>query len=261
MTGSGRFTRLMCGAALLLGTLGAPLAAQESEAGDSAAATPPFDLYLTGGWSRLDLDGLNARLGSLTRAYTTFPEDVVTIGFGGHRTFRHVVLGIELSALLATSHADRADDRRGTLSGFWGALMIGYPLVNGRALHLYPLVEGGGAGTSLQVVRRDSPSWDDVLDLPGVKTTLTAGTVFGAAGLGADYRFRNGLLIGARGTWNFTPSTDSWRADGVEVLGGPDVRLSGPQVRLLVGWHVGRRADVRGRAGTSPRASSSSRRR
>ena len=51
-----------------------------------------------------------------------------------------------------------------------------------------------------------------------------------------DYTFRGGFFMGVRGTYGWTPETDSWSDESGEVLGGPEMDLSGPSVRLLLGF-------------------------
>lgn len=195
-----------------------------------------FRIYSLAGWAPVELDALNARLTSLPEPYTPIGEDMVMVGAGMHLRFSRMLVGGEGSILFSTDNAEFTDQRRARYSGAYGAVMLGFSVIGTDGLDIYPLIELGMAGVSLEVEERGAPTWDDMLAEPGRSTTLSTGTLFGGAGLGLDYAFRNGILVGLRGMWSYTPDMDEWDADGDDALGGPEVNLRGPSVRLLLGF-------------------------
>lgn len=195
-----------------------------------------FRLYGAAGWAPFELDALNARLASLPEPYSPVGEDMVVLGIGGHGRLNRILLGAEGNVFISTESADFAEDRRATFSAFAASFMVGLSLIATDGFDFYPLIQGGGAGASLEVVERGEPTWDEMLANPGQKTVLSSFTFYGAAGVGMDYAFRNGFFLGARGTWAVTPDADNWYSESGDVLGGPEVNLSGPNVRLLVGF-------------------------
>jgi|GEM_PF-691959 len=219
----------------LLAVTPAGALAQRAEAaeGDRPSAVRG---YAGIGWAQVDLDELNARLAAQPVPYGQFPEDVLTIGGGAHVRLGRFLVGGEVQFLAPLDRVEAGDVRRATLSGFTMALTTGWAVVATPALDVYPLIQLGGGGWSLDVEERASHPFDDVLNDPGRSAVMSAGTFYGAAGLGVDYAFARGFLLGLRGTWGVSPSTDDWTAEGDDVLGGPDVDLSGPRLRVLIGW-------------------------
>lgn len=193
-------------------------------------------VYGLGGWAPIDVDALNARLAGLREPYTPVTGDMVLAGAGMHVRFRRVLLGGEGALLYSTEDAEFEDERRARFSGAYGVVTLGFSILGTDGLDIYPLLQIGGAGLSLEVEERGAPTWDELLEEPGRSTLLSTGSIIGAAGLGLDYAFRNGILLGLRGTWNYTPHMDDWNADGDDVLGGPTIDMRGPSLRLLLGF-------------------------
>lgn len=222
-------------AALLI--LALPADAQQRRGMGGGAPSPsPVRAYGFAGWTSLDLDDLNARLTSLPEPYTEVAEDIVVIGGGAHIRLSRLLAGAEGAALISTDDAEFADERSAQFAGFYGAVTLGVSIIQSDALDIYPLIQLGGGGASLEVTERAAPAWDEVLAEPGQTTVMTTASLYGAGGLGIDYAFRSGFFMGLRGTWAYTPDSDNWNGEETEVLGGPEVSLSGPSVRLLLGF-------------------------
>ena len=223
------------GLCLVLALCASSLAAQQApEREEQRPESARF--YFGAGWATLDLDELNGRLAAQPEPYSAFPEDMLALGVGGHVRFQRFLLGGEGQALIATDEADFSDQRRARLSGFFAALTLGYAVVATPALDVYPLLQLGGGGVSMEIEERGDQGFDEVLSDPGLSTTITNSTFLGGAGLGLDYAFGNGLLIGVRGSYNVTPGADNWKGDERDILGGPDVELTGPVLRVMVGF-------------------------
>jgi hypothetical protein len=45
-----------------------------------------------------------------------------------------------------------------------------------------------------------------------------------------------GPTLGVRGGWVLSPIHGDWSLDGREILGGPDLGITGPYVRLFIGF-------------------------
>ena len=196
----------------------------------------PIRFYGAVGYAQIDADSLNARLAALPEPYSPVSEDMIVLGAGLHGRMDRVILGGEFSILASIEDAEAGDERNAKLSGFHGTGLLGFSILQTDGFDFYPLVQAGFAAVTLEVSERGDPTWDDVLGDPGRRSTLNAGTFYGAGGVGMDYTFRNGFFMGVRGTYGWTPKTDSWTEETGEVLGGPEMDLSGPSVRLLLGF-------------------------
>ena len=195
-----------------------------------------FRMYVEAGYAQMDLDGLNERLASLEEPYSPVSEDMAVFGFGLHGRLNRFILGGEAAIQASIEEAEAGDERKAEMSGFNASALLGFSLLQTDGFDFYPLVQLGYAAATIEVSERGDPTWDEVLADPGRQSTLSAGTFYGAGGVGLDYTFRNGFFMGLRGTYAYTPPADGWTEETGNVLGGPEVDLSGPSVRLLLGF-------------------------
>lgn len=193
-------------------------------------------LYLLGGYAQVQLDELNQRLADLPEPYSPVGEDLVLFGGGLHGRIDRVILGAEVATMYSIEDADMGDERSADLSGMTGTLAFGYSILHGRSFDFYPFVQLGGTGATLQVTQRADPSWDEVLGDPGRSSSLSTIMFHAGAGLGMDITFGGGLFLGLRGSWGYTPPRDSWSDEEGEIMGGPELDMSGPSVRLMLGF-------------------------
>jgi hypothetical protein len=226
----------------------AVVVAMQASASDAAAqlrpgmggprtdAAKPFRIYAALGYAQLDVDGLNARLAALDEPYSPVSEDLVTFGVGAHVRLSRLLLGGELGVGVSVEEAESGDERRAELSTFTGGVLVGFSILQTDGFDFYPLVQGGGVGTTLLVKERGDPAWDEVLGDPGRESSLSTAALWGAAGVGMDYAFRGGFFMGLRGTYGWTGDADDWSDETGEVLGGPAMNMTGPSVRLLIGY-------------------------
>jgi hypothetical protein len=232
-----RITQVLAGALTLVFLLSADAAAQVRPGmGGGPQPRTSLRFYGQGVYAQIDVDELNERLAGLDEPYSEVSEDMIGFGVGLHGRRGHFILGAEATFATSLEDAEVGEDRIGELSAFQGSALVGFSVIRTAGLDFYPLIQLGGAGASLEVRERGAPAWDDILADPGRRSTLTTGTFYGAAGAGLEYAFRNGFFVGARGTWAFTPKTDSWTEESGDVLGGPEMDLSGPSVRLMAGF-------------------------
>lgn len=195
-----------------------------------------FRMYGIAGYAQLDVDALNARLAGLDEPYSPVSEDMVVLGVGLHGRLRRFILGGEAAIQASIEDAEAGDERNAELSGFNGSALLGFSIIQSDGFDFYPLVQLGWASATLEVSERGDPTWDEVLGDPGRRSTMTTATFYGAGGVGMDYTFRRGFFIGVRGTYAYTPDMDNWTEETGNVLGGPEMNLSGPSVRLLLGF-------------------------
>lgn len=199
-------------------------------------AEPSVRLYAVGGYAQVQLDELNQRLAALPEPYSPVGEDLVLLGGGIHGRVDRFLLGIEVATMHSIEDGEMDDERTAKLTGMTGTLLVGLSLLQTDGFDFYPFVQLGGAGTTLEVEQRDDPTWEETLGDPGRSSSLTSAFLYGTAGVGMDYTFRNGFFLGVRGSWAYTPPSDGWSDEEGEVLGGPEMDLSGPSVRLLLGF-------------------------
>ncbi len=192
-------------------------------------------LYVVGGYAQVQLDEMNARLAGLDEPYSPVGEDLVLLGGGLHGRINRFILGVEVVTMHSIEDADMGDERTAKLSGMTGTLGFGYSLLQSRSFDFYPLVQIGGVGATLHVEQRDDPSWDEVLGDPGRSSSLSTIMFYGSAGVGMDFTFGNGFFLGLRGSWGYTPPRDSWSDEEGDILGGPELDMSGPSARLMLG--------------------------
>ena len=193
-------------------------------------------LYVLGGYAQVQLDDLNERLAALPEPYSPVGEDLVLFGGGLHGRIGRAILGIEVATLHSIEEAEMGDERTASLTGMNGTFGLGFSIVQSRSFDFYPLIQLGATAATLEVEQRDDPAWNDVLADPGRTSSLSSLMFYGSAGLGMDFTFRNGFFLGLRGSWGYTPPTDGWSDEKGEILGGPELDMSGPSVRLMLGF-------------------------
>lgn len=193
-------------------------------------------LYILGGYAQVQLDEMNGRLASLPEPYSPVGEDLVLFGGGLHGRIDRVILGIEVATMHSIEDGEMGDERTAKLSGMTGTFGFGFSILQSRRFDFYPLLQIGGTAATLEVAQRDDPTWDETLGDPGRTSSLSTLMLYGSAGLGMDFTFRNGFFLGLRGSWGYTPPTDGWSDEEGEILGGPEMDLSGPSVRIMLGF-------------------------
>lgn len=191
----------------------------------------------------LDLDEFNT--GLRQNGYPDFSGDLFSVGLGGHSTVNRFILGMEGHALMTGkknfTRANRNYQR--SLEAAYGFLNIGYQVIRHAGFSLYPLFGLGGGGVMLKITDRTTTAFDDVLANPGRSAQLrTSGFLFHAA-LGFDYlvatrRSENrtsGLVLGLRAGFAFAPHNGTWHLEESKISGGPEIGVTGPYIRLLLG--------------------------
>ncbi|GBC84359.1 hypothetical protein HRbin11_00784 [bacterium HR11] len=209
------------------------------------AQPPGFDRggagFFTLGLRWTDPGALNR---TLTRTgFAPLPDRFVSLGGGGWAVLGRLLLGGEGHGLLDRRTA--ADGREARLSGGYGFFDLGYVIARSSAWQAYGLVGLGGGRWSLRIQEAGRiPDFPDLLRRPAGGLRLTTGGFLLQAALGLDARvplvrrprYQGDFLLGLRVGYVWQPGEAAWRLEGTPVVGGPDFRLTGPAVRLSLGW-------------------------
>ncbi|MFQ5868629.1 MAG: hypothetical protein ACE5JC_01880 [Candidatus Zixiibacteriota bacterium] len=202
-----------------------------------------FRGYLMIGWSPIDIDDFNDRLGS--KGYSKHSDDFLSIGGGAHVIIKRIVLGGEGHALVVGNEEAiiPAGTFKTSLSGIYGFLNVGYLTYRQGDLHVYPLIGLGGGSMNLKI---GNAEFDEVLDNPRGNARLSSLGFLINLAVGADYfvelgeseKGNAGLVLGLRAGYTIAPTEGQWEAEGIQVSGGPDVGITGPYIRLMIGGGV-----------------------
>jgi len=195
--------------------------------------------YFMFGGSTIDIDKLNSRLAS--KGYPKFSDNFISIGGGGHGIINRIIIGGEGHGLISDELS--SGNYKTFLTAGYGFFDLGYIVFSTGALNIYPILGFGGGGMSLEILRRDSPTFDEVLDNPGRNTELSTGGFLLNVALGADYllvlgkdeKGLGGIVVGIRVGYTYSPIKGDWDLDGNDISGGPKVGITGPYIRLMFG--------------------------
>ena len=198
--------------------------------------------YFAIGWSALDLGPLNDVLAS--SGYRPISEDFLSLGGGGYAVLGRFVIGGQGHGYLGEGEdisLGGQNFRTDVLAGM-GFVDLGWVLWSGGGCSLTPLVGLGGGGMSLQIDALAAPTFGEVLAQPGHRSTLSTSAFL--LDLGASFDFllqrergerRGGPLFGVRVGWVLSPLHGGWELHGRDIAGGPDLGVTGPYVRILLG--------------------------
>ena len=124
---------------------------------------------------------------------------------------------------------------------------LGYLAFAQDGLHVYPLIGVGGGGGRLTFDNTADRSFDDLAANPRVGATALTGGFLMQVALGVDKLFvlgtrdeggrrrEGGVVVGVRAGYVFGPGQSNWGIGGTDVTGGPDLELTGPYVRVVIG--------------------------
>lgn len=229
-------SKLMIISILGLTLSAADLDAQHREHGSRRTAA----VYMTVGMSLLDTDGINNAL--TAQAYRSLSDRFFSLGAGGHLVLNQAVIGVEGQALLSEQASSTNDTFRATLSGRRSMLQFGYLVFEGDNLDLYPLLGVGYGSTALEILDPAAGNFDEVLADPRRGSVLHKGGPLLGAAVGGDWVFevaqgkRRGPALGFRLGYDYAPIESDWSLDGTPLLGGPELSLTGPYLRILFGF-------------------------
>lgn len=198
--------------------------------------------YLMFGGSQLDIDDLNNRL--VTNNYTPFPDEFGSIGFGFLYTEDSKWLVGGEGHFLVVEEQDNTlpmGNYQSMLTAAYGFFNVGYSLVSAHGLSVYPLAGVGVGGKWLQIGQND---FNDILTDPKRSADITSASFMFNFSLSAEYVFgskktdnyKSGFLLGCQAGYTVSPWNDLWTSDLLMVKGAPASGLTGPYIRLMIGF-------------------------
>ena len=192
------------------------------------------------GIGQFDLSNLNQRL--RTRGFETLDGSQVCFGGAGYGIVNgRILLGGEGSGF---GQDVASGTQKASLSGGWGFFDVGYVVLSRRNFNLFPLLGIGGGGFNFRIVEKAvSPTFDEILDNPKQEANIFTGSFLLNFALGVDYSLifgeskkgHGGLLLGILAGYIFDPIKADWKMGDADVLDGPDLRMTGPYVKLIIG--------------------------
>lgn len=197
--------------------------------------------YSIFGQGTLSLEDLNTKLKA--KGYTGFSETFFSVGGGGHYILENQwIIGGEAHTLIGED---------AITGNYISSLLVSYGFANaGRViwsaknLRVYPLVGLGGGGMRFRISEDVSAlSIDEVLDNPERSVSLSAGGMLLNFALGIDYLVpfsedengRGGMVLGIRAGYTLAPFKGSWSMKDIEISGAPEIGITGPYIRLIMG--------------------------
>jgi hypothetical protein len=221
-----RTPRYWAGTILLLGSLPfvpAPVSAQ---------VRGGFGFFAVGP-QRPDLHNLNRTLNATD--LPSLGNVFFSLGGGGGWLLDRFLLGGGGHGLLP--RRTTRSDRETRLRGGYGFFDIGYVFAARPRWRAYGLIGLGGGSWSLDVLQSGRiPDFSGLLERPAGAVRLETGGFLLQEAVGWHGWVRpRGLFWGLQVGYVWQPAGEAWRLAGASVVGGPDVRLTGPYVRFLIG--------------------------
>lgn len=196
------------------------------------------------GYSHYGLSGLNTAMQA--KGYSPFSEHSFAIGGNLELIFSHFITEFETNFAFTTPSLNA--DFISSLSEGNFLLNFGYEFKPIPRLRIYPLVGIGIGFLDLDFKRRARlPSFDEFLSNPGRQGHISDVFFTLNAALGLDWA-TDFCLIGVRGGYLWTPASNWWQLQeatnggnddstrSIPVAGGPDISLSGPYVKVMLGF-------------------------
>lgn len=195
--------------------------------------------YFMFGGKIIDIKSLNSRLER--KGYSKLSDNFISLGGGGHGIIGRVIIGGEGHGLIGRETT--SGSYKTSIGAGYGFFNFGYIVYSSKRLSVYPLLGLGGGGMSLEIIEREPISFDEVLDNPKRSAELSICGFLLNLALGIDYLLKlggdekgeGGLVFGLRIGYTLTPIKGSWEMDGIDISGGPEIGITGPYIRLMIG--------------------------
>lgn len=195
--------------------------------------------YFMFGWNLLDIEELNSKLEN--KGYSALSDNFISFGGGGHGIINKLIIGGEGHGLIGQEVT--SGNYKSSLSVGYGFFNLGYIIISAGNLKVYPLLGLGGGGMSLRIIEKTPLSFDELLDNPKRMAELSTGGFLLNLSLGTDYLLNlesdaeggGGLLVGLRFGYTFTPLKGDWKMDEVDISDAPQLGITGPYIRLIIG--------------------------
>lgn len=197
-----------------------------------------FGGFMAGGTS-IQNGKLNDRLAA--SAYATFPNEFITWGGGGYAVINNFLFGGEGHTLVSRRSYTSAFSQ--ALSGSYGFFDVGQLVWVRKGFRLYYVAGVGGGGVRMRLSERTEPDFANVLTTPQREIRLQSGGWLLHAAVALDrWLFRSsdrggtgGLFAGIRVGYTWSPLKNDWKWSGGTIPNAPDIRMTGPYVRLMFG--------------------------
>lgn len=193
------------------------------------------------GGSKFDLDELDAAL--VAQGFGKLKSSDMSAGIWAYRVVDgRILLG---GQILGSEQVTFNGTSRTSVHVGGVVFNLGYIVYQQSDVTAFPLVGIGVSNVGLRTVERTAePTFGDVLARPSRESEMDSGGLVLQIGFGVDYLLRlsshrhtrRGLIFGARVGYTHDPTEGSWKLSDRDVLGGPDVRSSGPFVHFTLGW-------------------------
>ena len=193
------------------------------------------------GGSKFDLDEVDAAL--VAQGFEGLDSSDMSAGIWGYKIYDG---GIVLGGQVVGSEQITFNDASKTTVNVGGLVLnLGYIIYQESDLLAFPFVGIGSHNVGVRIVEREAtPAFDDVLLRPSRESEMSSGGLVLQLGLGVDYLLKlgrqsdthRGLMLGVRVGYTHDPSEGTWKLRDQDVLGGPDVRSSGPFAYMTIGW-------------------------
>lgn len=197
--------------------------------------------YFSAGGNMLNIGDLNDAIEAV--GYPTISENFYSFGLGGHSVMKkNFILGMEAQMLM--SEEVSGNNLENSMDAAYGMLNFGINLWSRNMFRVYPLIGLGYGSLKFKIQEEGtSPTFSEILLDPRRNVTLrTSGFLLNIA-LGADYIIKfgkhkkkdRGLLVGFRFGYTTTPFKGDWQVNETEITGGPEIGITGPYIRLIIG--------------------------
>ena len=251
----GRLAAATCAACLTL-AVALPASSSAQKRSRNEPIAPFSTVYGAAGTLLIDVSKLNAHfertdLDAKDRpGFFTLSNDGYSIGLGGYgAVYNRLLLGAEWHTADMGQESSPTGKTNQLATTYWMATG-GYAAWTTWRMTLMPFV-GIGTGTmKLTLKSRNGgatvpdgidPTFDEVIRSPGSISTMSGSYVMVQPGLGVDFLMlksdasQMGVVIGLRFASTISPNRTTWKYQGREVFGGPDVGPSGGVVRIIAG--------------------------
>ena len=196
--------------------------------------------YFMMGGGFLDIDALKSTLKD--HGYWEPTNFSISLGGGGHAIVGKLIIGGEGHSILG----DRvtSGDTKTAIYGGYGMFNLGYIVHSTKTFRLYPLLGLGGGGLTFEILDTGgSPTFGDLLDHPTRSVEMSTGGFMASFALGFDYLVVfeeteegvGGLVFGLRAGYSLALTKSDWQMDELNISGGPEIGITGPFIRLLIG--------------------------
>jgi hypothetical protein len=196
--------------------------------------------YFMIGACLMNLDNLNSRL--TDNGYTGLSDNFFTLGGGGHAILNRMIIGGEGQAMLGDR--ETGGTFKTSLGGGYGLFNLGYVVYSTGSIRIYPLLGIGGGGVNLGIYEQGiAPSFDEVLQDPRRNADLFTGGFLLSFAIGTEYFLKTGTdeeeesgwIFGIRAGYTLTPIQGDWHISETVVSAGPDLGITGPYLRIMIG--------------------------